>query len=220
MSLTTIDGFAPRQARPTITASADAFEVLGARLSFERDDEIFMQEDDAEFVYRVVSGVVRTTRLTDDGRRQVGGFYYPGDMLALEDTERHCFSAEALTQCTVVAVRRRVLEAEAARSPDLAQLLWKAGSRSMQRMQSHLLQIGRKTALERVAAILAELAGRSGEADVDLPMSRQDIADYLNLTIETVSRMLGQLQASHVIRLTSLRRMHVEDPTALQRLAA
>lgn len=222
MSLASIDGFEPALTRSTLrTPVADPLESLGVVLYFSRDEEIFAQDEAADFVYRVQSGVVRTTRLADDGRRQVGGFYYAGDMIALEDQDQHRFSAEALTGGRVLAVRRRVLEAEAGRDADLARLLWKAGSRSMQQMQVHLLQIGRKTALERVAALLADLAGRSREPDeIELPMSRQDLADYLNLTIETVSRMLSQLQASHVIMLTGLRRLHVSNPSALQRLAA
>ena len=185
-----------------------------------RDESIYGQGDEAEFVYRVISGLVRTTRLTDDGRRQIGGFYYAGDMIALEDENEHCFSAEAMTDCEVLVVRRRVLDFEAARDASVARQLWSAGYRSLRKMQSHLVQIGRKTALERVGAVLAELASRVPGDEVDLPMSRQDIADYLGLTIETVSRMFTQLQASGVIVLTGLRRMRVSNGPALQKLAA
>lgn len=198
----------------------ESLEPWGVRMNFARNEEIFAQDDAAEYVYRVERGVVRTTRFTDDGRRQIGDFYFPGCMIGLEDGDIHRFSAEALTACVVVAVRRRTLEAEARRDPELAELLWSAGARRMQRMQSHLLQIGRKSALERVAALLAEMSERSGHDEIDLPMSRQDLADYLNLTIETVSRMLSQLQATRVIRLTGIRRMRICDPSALRQLAA
>lgn len=198
----------------------DPLTPLGARLDFRRNDEIFAQEEEAEFVYRVLSGVVRTTRLSDDGRRQIGGFHYAGDIIGLEDREAHIFSAEALTDCSVLVIRRSTLEAEAAHNAEISHLLWTAGSRRLREMQSHLVQIGRKSAIERVAAILSDLAGRDGREEVDLPMSRQDIADYLSLTIETVSRMFSQLQARNVISLTGLRRMRVCNPVALQRLAA
>lgn len=201
-------------------AAADSLAPLGARMDFRRNEEIFCQEDEAEFVYRVVSGVVRTTRLADDGRRQIGAFHYAGDLLGLEDGAEHVFSAEALTDCSVLMIRRSTLEAEALRNSDVARALWTAGSRRLREMQSHLVQIGRKSAIERVAAILADLAGRDGREEVELPMSRQDIADYLSLTIETVSRMFSQLQARNVICLTGLRRMRVCNPVALQRLAA
>lgn len=198
----------------------DALTALGVQTRFDRDDEIYAQGDEAEYVYRVVAGVVRTSRLTSDGRRQIEGFYYPGEMIGLEDPEQHCFSAEALTDCTVLAIRRRLLESEAERNAEISRLLWLAGSSRMRRMQSHLLQIGRKTALERVAAILADLSSRDASEEVELPMSRQDIADYLSLTIETVSRMLSQLQTSKIITLTGLRRLRVSNQMALQRLAA
>lgn len=198
----------------------EPLEAWGVRMNFERNEEIFAQDDDADYVYRVVRGVVRTTRLADDGRRQIGDFYFPGCMIGLEDEATHSFSAEALTACTVIAVRRRTLEAEARRDPVVAEALWSAGARRLQRMQTHLMQIGRKSALERVAALLAEMSDRSGRDEIDLPMSRQDLADYLNLTIETVSRMLSQLQATHVIRLTGIRRMRICDPSALRQLAA
>jgi CRP/FNR family nitrogen fixation transcriptional regulator len=199
---------------------ADPLSALGARLEFKRDDEIFAQGQDAAFVYRIVRGVVRTTRLADDGRRQVGGFHRASDILGLEDGDQHLFSAEALSDCSVLIIRRRTLEAEAVHNNALAHLLWTAGSRRLREMQSHLVQIGRKSAIERVAGVLADLAFRDGREEVDLPMSRQDIADYLSLTIETVSRMLSQLQARKVIALTSLRRMRVCNPDALSRLAA
>lgn len=207
--------------RPSLRlVGADPLEACGVRKAFARNEVIFGQDEPAEYVYLVESGVARTTRFTDDGRRQVGDFFFPGCMIGLEDGDIHRFSAEALTACVVIALRRRTLEAEARRNPELAELLWSAGARRLQRMQSHLLQIGRKSALERVAAVLAELAERSGRDEIDLPMSRQDLADYLNLTIETVSRMFTQLQASQIIRLIGVRRMRICDPAALRQLAA
>lgn len=198
----------------------DPLAAFGVQLVFRRNDELVRQEDPTEFVYRLLSGVVRTTRLADDGRRQIGAFHYAGDLIGLEDGDIHLFSAEALCDCSVLAVRRTTLEAEAARNGDIARLLWTAGSKRLREMQQHMVHIGRKSAIERVAAILADLAGRAGRDEVDLPMSRQDIADYLSLTIETVSRMFSQLQARNVISLTGLRCMRVCNPAALQRLAA
>lgn len=210
----------PETSAPAAAAQTDPLSPLGVQLRFERNDEIFAQEDDAEFVCRVESGVVRTTRLADDGRRMIGAFHYAGDLIGLEDGETHMFSAEALTPCALLAVRRSTLEAEAEHNGEVAHLLWTEGLRRLREVQSHLVHIGRKSAIERVAGILAELAGRDGREEVDLPMSRQDIADYLSLTIETVSRMFSQLQARKVISLVGLRRMRVCNPDALQRLAA
>src|SRR4051794_31163906 len=77
----------------------DAFERLGSRAKFHREEEIYAQDDDAEMFYRVVSGVVRTSRLTADGRRQVGDFYYAGDLIGLDPGPEHRYCAEALTDC-------------------------------------------------------------------------------------------------------------------------
>jgi len=198
----------------------DAVARLGHHVSLGRGAELYSQDDTAECVYRVVRGIVRTSRITDDGRRQIGGFYYPGDMIALEDETAHCFSAEALTDCEAIVVQRRLLDAAASTDPTVARQLWIAGTRCMRKMQSHLVQLGRKSALERVCAVLSELSARGAGEEIDLPMSRQDIADYLDLTIETVSRMFSQLQARRVIAMTGLRRVRVSDPCALERLAA
>lgn len=206
-------------ARPGLS-QPDPLAPLGTRMDFRRNDEIFVQEQAAEFVYRVVRGVVRTSRLSDDGRRQIGGFHHAGDLIGLEDDAEHIFSADALTDCSLLVIRRSTLEAEAAHNNTISHLLWTAGSRRLREMQCHLVQIGRKSAIERVASILADLAERDGCDEVDLPMSRQDIADYLSLTIETVSRMFSQLRARNVIALTGLRQMRVCNRMALERLAA
>lgn len=205
---------------PASSDTVDAVALLGHRLSIGHGEELYAQDDEADCVYRVVRGIVRSSRITDDGRRQIGGFYYPGDMIALEDETAHCFSAEALTDSEVIVVKRRVLDAAAASDPAIARQLWVAGTRCMRKMQSHLVQLGRKSALERVCAVLSELCARGASEEIDLPMSRQDIADYLDLTIETVSRMFSQLQARRVIAMTGLRRVRVADPCALERLAA
>lgn len=209
--------------RPVVTPVTEqdgALSIPGVRMTFKRNEEIYVQEDEADFVYRILNGVVRTIRLSDDGRRQIGGFHHPGDIIGLEDGDQHLFSAEALTDCVVLAISRRTLEAEAGRSTEVANQLWTAGARRLRQVQSHLVHIGRKSAIERVAGVLQELVDRDTREEVDLPMSRQDIADYLSLTIETVSRMFSQLQARKVICLTGLRRMRVCNQEALQRLAA
>lgn len=164
--------------------------------------------------------MVRTSRLAEDGRRQIGDFHFPSEMLGLEDGDEHAFSAEALGACEVLAVRRRTLETEAGRDLAVSEALRRACAERLCKMQAHLIQTGRKSAIERVAAVLAQFAGRGDAEVVDLPMSRQDIADYLGLTIETVSRTISQLQASKVIRLTALRKVRICDPQALRRLAA
>eukprot|EP01035_Chromulina_nebulosa_P004047 gene4046-biopygen3324 len=167
---------------------------------------------------RVVSGAVRTTRLLSDGRRQVGEFYFPGDVFGLETGPEHRYSAEALCDSVVLSVKRATLRSGEA-SAELDRMIWEATAHELDRTQDHLLMLGRKTASERVASFLRGVIQRTG-GQGDLPMTRQDIADYLGLTIETVSRMLSQLQSSAVVEFDALRHFRVRNPQALERLAA
>ena len=198
---------------------ADVMDRLGVRMTFAKDEEIYAQEEEADLIYRVVSGVVRTTRLLSDGRRQVGDFYHVGDLFGLEVGAQHRYSAEALCDCTVQVVKRSSLRAQAGEG-ELDRAIWEATCRDLERAQDHVLLLGRKTAAEKVASFLMELAQRGEAEAVDLPMGRQDIADYLGLTIETVSRMLTQLQSSKVVEFASCRQFRVRKWEVLERLAA
>lgn len=205
-------------AAPT-KALTDIMDRLGVRMSFAKDEEIYAQEDEAEMIYRVVSGVVRTTCLLSDGRRQVGAFYSPGQLFGVEPGPEHRFGAEGLTDCVVQVVKRSALRAHGAEH-ELDEAILAATFGELRRAQDHLLLLGRKSACERVASFLMARAEDHESEDVDLPMGRQDMADYLGLTIETVSRMLTQLQSAKIVRFTSCRHFHVADWRALERLAA
>ncbi|MDO8295361.1 MAG: helix-turn-helix domain-containing protein [Caulobacter sp.] len=200
------------------SAALDAIDQLGARETFGKDEEIYGQAEPVERIYRVVSGAVRTTRLLSDGRRQVGEFYFPGDVFGLETGPDHRYSAEALCECVVLSVKRSALRASDA-AAEFDRMIWQATVRELERAQDHVLMLGRKTASERVASFLRGVVDRTGGLG-DLPMSRQDMADYLGLTIETVSRMLSQLQSSAVVEFDALRHFKVRNPQALERLAA
>lgn len=205
--------------RARLSNLGDALERIGLRMAFAKDEEIYAQDEEVEFIYRVVSGSVRTTRLMSDGRRQIGEFYYPGDIFGLEPGPDHRFSAEALCDCVVLVLKRTALQAAGA-DADLQAAIMAAMSLELERAQEHVLLLGRKTACERVASFMADLAVRGGAGGVfDLPMSRQDIADYLGLTIETVSRMLSQLQNNAVLEIAGCRHVTVKNPAALARLA-
>ena len=208
----------PRTARPA-SALTEAFERHGVRMTYDRNAEIYAQDDEVEFLYRVVDGVVRTSRLTADGRRQVGDFYYPGDIFGLEPGPDHRFAAEALDDCEVVVVRRSAVRAFAG-DAELDRAILEATRREMERLQDHVVMLGRKSARERVASFLMSIAQRQEDAQVALPMGRQDMADYLGLTIETVSRMLTQLQGDAIVEFPSSRRFQVRKWNALEALAA
>jgi CRP-like cAMP-binding protein len=210
-----------RHAPPAAEAPhADAIELMGALMPFARNSEIYGENEPADYLYKVMSGTVRTYKVLVDGRRQIGGFHLPGDMFGFESGDEHTFSAEAITDCKILVIKRSAVIALAARDNDVAQQMWALTARELQRVQDHIMVLI-KSAQERVASFLLEMAGRAaGGGAVELPMSRQDIADYLGLTIETVSRTLTQLEKTAAIELPTSRRIVLRNRSALSRLNA
>ena len=191
---------------------------MGATIYFDQNSEIYGENEPADYVYKVLSGTVRTYKVLNDGRRQVGAFYLPGDVFGLEIGDEHTFSAEAITDSSILVVKRSAVIAQAARDNGVARELWAATARELRRTQDHLLLLI-KNAQERVAAFLLEMADRSQAGGaIELPMSRQDIADYLGLTIETVSRTLTHLENAAAIEVPSSRRIVLRNRIALGRL--
>jgi CRP-like cAMP-binding protein len=195
-------------------------ERMGASMSFGRRAEIYGEGEPAEYFYKVLSGAVRTYKVLTDGRRQIGGFYLRGDVFGLEAGENHALTAEAITACKVLVIKHSAVVARARLDHELAFQLWLVSGRELRRLQDHLLLLI-KNAPERVAAFLLGLAERVPAGDsIDLPMSRQDIADHLGLTIETVSRTLSYLESIGAIELLSVRRIVLQDRSVLRRLNA
>ena len=199
---------------------ANSIKRIGKPISFMRNEQIYREKEPSDCFYKVVSGTIRTCRVLIDGRRQIGAFYLPGDTFGLESGEKRAFSAEAVSDATVLVVNRRAMVSLAAWDDDMAYDLWTLMARELQLAQDHVgLLI--KTAPERVASFLLEMAERIPSRDeVELPMSRQDIADYLGLTIETVSRMLTQFESASVIALPCSKRIVLRNHAALKRLVA
>jgi CRP/FNR family transcriptional regulator, nitrogen fixation regulation protein len=192
--------------------------LMGAVISYPRNSEIFAEDEPADYIYQVVSGSVRTYKVLSDGRRQIGGFYLPGDIFGLQFGDEHALSAETMTDAEVRVVKRSALNTVAARDPSIAQEFFLLTSRELCRMQRRLLLLI-KSAQERVASFLLEMAERApANPAIDLPMSRQDIADYLGLTIETVSRTLTALEAAATIEVPTSRRIVLRNRPALNRL--
>jgi CRP/FNR family nitrogen fixation transcriptional regulator len=195
-------------------------ECRGTAMSFAANEEIYGESEPATHCYKVLSGAVRTYKVLLDGRRQVGGFYLPGDIFGLETGEEHAFSAEATTKCKILVIDRRALLARAKTDQEVAFELWVLTGMELRRLQEHLLLLV-KNAPERVATFLVTMAERlSADDTVELPMSRRDIADHLGLTIETVSRSLTQIQNTGAIEFPSRRRFVLHDRAALTRLNA
>jgi CRP/FNR family nitrogen fixation transcriptional regulator len=198
---------------------AEALQMMGAAMSYGRNEEIYGEDEPSEFIYLVKTGAVRTYKLLNDGRRQIGAFHLPGDIFGLEVGNQHRFTAEAISDSTVLVVKRSTLVSLATRKAELAGQLWALTAQELVHVQDLMLTLGRKNAQERVAAFLLEMAGRvPAGAAIELPMSRQDIADYLGLTIETVSRTLTQLENAAAIALQSSRRIVLRNRGALNRL--
>lgn len=195
--------------------------LQGTRMRHRRNEEIFGQGERAEYVYRVVSGAVRTIRFGSDGRRQILAFHLPGDVFGLEAGANHTLSAEAVADAEVSVIRRSLVETAATESTVAAQALLALMQRELHNAQEHALVLGRKGAGERVAAFLLQLTDRvSARSEIDLPMPRADIADYLALTIETVSRAFTQMERDNTIALPSSRHVVVRDRSALELLEA
>jgi CRP/FNR family transcriptional regulator, nitrogen fixation regulation protein len=213
---------ATRTARPVSAVGSHSLtgqiDMMGAAMPFARNAEIYGENERAEYVYKVLSGSVRTYKVLNDGRRQIGAFYLPGDVFGLEVGDDHTFSAEAVADCKVLVIKRSALVALAGRDSDVARKLWAMTAGELQRAQDHIMLLI-KTAQERVAGFLLEMSKRSPAGnEVDLPMSRQDIADYLGLTIETVSRTLTQLENAAAIAVPTSRRIVLRNRNALSRL--
>ncbi|MCR5879275.1 helix-turn-helix domain-containing protein [Phenylobacterium sp. J367] len=196
----------------------EVMDRLGTPMRFARNAEVYAQDDEAEFLYRVVSGTVRTVRFASDGRRLLGDFYYAGDLFGLEAGPRHRFSAEVLTDGVVQVLKRTAVRAFAGEAAMQAAILAET-HKELGRTQSHLMLLSCRSARERVAAFLLNQADRCPHPAVELPMGRQDMADYLGLTIETVSRTLTQLQDAAIVEFAAARRFSVKQRDALERLA-
>jgi CRP/FNR family nitrogen fixation transcriptional regulator len=161
---------------------------------YERDEQIFGENEPADYVYQVTLGAVRSYKLLLDGRRQIGAFHLVGDIFGLENAAVHRFTAEAIVDTKVRLVKRQSLELIAGTDVLVTRDLLNTTATSLQHAEDHMLLLGRKSALERVAAFLLEMDKRLTRAGFfALPMNRRDIADYLGLTLETVSRALHQL---------------------------
>ncbi len=197
-----------------------SIELMGVAMPFGRNAEIYGENEPAEYLYKVLSGTVRTYKVLSDGRRQIGAFYLPGDMFGLEMGEEHTFSAEAIVDSNILIIKRSTVVSLASRDNEVARQLWTLTGQELKRVQDHILLLI-KTAQERVASFLLEMAARmSCEKSFELPMSRQDIADYLGLTIETVSRTLTHLENTAAIELPSFRQVVLRNRAALGRLNA
>jgi len=195
--------------------------LAGVKINYCRNAEIYGADEPAEYIYKVLSGSVRTYKLLDDGRRQIGAFYLPGDIFGLESSGSHRFSAEAICETVVIAIKRTTLAALAQTDAAIARELWQMTARELDHVHDQMVLLGRSSAMERVATFLLEMSSRAqNHNEFELPMSRQDIADYLGLTIETVSRTISAIERKALIELAGSRKVRLRNRAALRNLHA
>jgi CRP/FNR family nitrogen fixation transcriptional regulator len=202
----------------TITGHAG---LIATEFSYRKDEEIYGEDEPAEYVYQVISGSVRSYKLLSDGRRQIGAFHLPGNVFGLESGTTHRLAAEAIVDTTVRLVKRRSLEQAATVDVNVARKLWAMTAGDLRHAEDHMLLLGRKTAMERVATFLLEMDRRlSVTGMMALPMCRRDIGDYLGLTLETVSRALSQLHGQGVLGFSGARQIVLRNRQHLRSMDA
>ncbi|WP_375779309.1 helix-turn-helix domain-containing protein [Bradyrhizobium sp. ma5] len=185
------------------------FGMVATPMRFTRNSEIYGENEAAEYLYQVVSGAVRTYKILHDGRRQICAFYLPGDIFGFEAGEGHISSAEAISETHLIVVKCTALIVRASHERELTRQLWEAMALELHRFQEHLMLLI-SSAEERVVTFLLDMSRRAtNNAAIELPMSRRDIADYLGLTIETVSRTFKQLEQNGVITLPTSRQVEL-----------
>jgi CRP/FNR family nitrogen fixation transcriptional regulator len=197
--------------------------VMSNEFRYRRNAEIFGEAEPVEFVYQIATGAVRSYRRLADGRRQIGAFHLSGDLFGIENGDRHRFAAQAIVDTTVLLLRRRGVEDVAQEDALVVQDLIRLTTKNLEHAEDHMLLLGRKTSLERVVAFLIEMDRRLTAAGVmELPMIRNDIADYLGLSLETVSRVLSILHREGVLAFvgTTQRQIVLLDRNKLAQIDA
>jgi CRP/FNR family transcriptional regulator len=188
----------------------------------EAKEILFAEGDPVSCLYRVETGTIALYKVLADGRRQVIGFAYPGDLIGLGIAREHAMSAQAINPARLRCLSAASLRQAAAKDPALALKLYEALAAELEAVRDLLFTTGQRSALERVAGFLLTLSRRSERHGLDptrfeLPMTRTDIGDFLGLTIETVSRTLTKLRELNLIRLPHCHQVHVLDIDALER---
>jgi len=205
------------------SASLRAFKATGPTVQYRPGETVVFEADEAANVYSLTSGLLRLSKLLPDGRRQIAGFLFPGDFLGITMEEEHAFTAEAVAPSKLCKFPRARFDEFVAAHPQLERRLYAVAAHELAAARQQLVLLGRKTATERVASFLLMLSGRCsaqrGFTEIDLPVSRIDMADYLGLRIETVSREISALKAARVIQLTGRQSFRIVDRERLDQLA-
>ncbi|MBY0511464.1 MAG: helix-turn-helix domain-containing protein [Rhodospirillaceae bacterium] len=201
----------------------DALDTQGMRVTVKRGQELYAEGDDAAYCYKLLTGSLRLVKLMSDGQRQICEFLISGDLLGFESQDEHYFSAEAVTDAVLMRYPRRNAERLINEDPTAARFMRSLTSSNLQGAYERMVLLCHKSAQERIAWFLLEMADRSktgGGTCVELPMTRSDIADYLGMVIETVSRVLTQLRQKGVIAMKSVNSILLIDRDSLEDIAS
>jgi CRP/FNR family transcriptional regulator, anaerobic regulatory protein len=188
------------------------------------NEPLFAEGDCKSNAYMIESGAVMIYKILSDGMRQIVSFAFPGDIIGLEVGDEHTYDAQTLATTRIRSVPAVSLWRRAAADPALTKELVECLSRDIADARDHLLTVGRMCATSRIATLLLALVRRNERRGLDatnifLPVRRSDMADFLCLSVETVSRSLTELKIAHVIRLRGWRQIEVRDRAMLERLA-
>ena len=215
--------------RLSVCAALDNAELrelahLGRHVHFSACETVFAQEETTTSFYNLLEGIMRLYKLLPDGRRQIVGFALPGDFLGLAASARHNFSADAIGNAVLCQFSKSAFARFSEDRPDLLRRINELAVRELGLAQDHMVLLGRRSAEEKVATFLIGWRDRLVQVmgpsrTVPLPMSRQDIADYLGLTIETVSRTFTKLERDGVIEIMP-GSIGLLDPARAEALAA
>lgn len=206
-------------------ARLEVFRNLGWTLKLAPGQALFHEGDPATRVFTLTRGTLKLYKLLADGRRQVTGFLHPGDFLGISVDDEHAFSAEALEDSQLCWFPKRRFDDFVDDDPAMERELYRMAAHELAAAQRQFVLLGRKTAMERLASFLLGLAERaewsqgSWRGTIRLSMSRSDIADYLGLTKETVSRVISALRRDRIVRLERLEVVQVLDHQRLKQLA-
>ena len=209
-----VESFVPRDKFDILI---DGLDLVPKRSQYEKDAEIYGEESSTDYVYQVISGAVRNYKLLSDGRCQITAFYLPGDIFGFDRGARRQTTTDAIATTTVRAVKRGDIEAAAAEDIQISRPLLSMAIEDLDHAQQQIVLLGRKTAIERVAAFLLEMERRLPASNIlTLPMSRRDIGDYLGLTLETVSRAFSQFHERGILDALDARHIALKNRARLR----
>jgi CRP/FNR family transcriptional regulator len=199
----------------------EKFSKISSEKSYANKENIFIQNDPAKHLFNITEGNVKIYQLLDDGRIQIIGFLYPGDFFGSYKNNKYNYSAESIGDLKTCVFDQKILEQYLDENPVLAKELLNQTSFELTVAQDRITVLGKLSAIERISTFLTNISEQRKRIGwqnnpISLPMTRQDIADYLGLTIETVSREFSNLKSSNLIKVISSKQIYLPNIDALK----